>query len=191
MVSGTPHLAHNRGLERRLRQHGRRSGLAVGLTMAAAVAVFVVGTTMIFARLQPLVSDYVSLVTPNAAALARGTAPTPIVATGGLAPASGLVAGARSTPLPSAGPTPTPTPAAFAPDLQVNPAGPAVRLRAEPSTSGGEATIIDTLPPGTALQATERQELDPAQPGVTWLEVRTAAGQQGWMRQIDTVPVAP
>jgi hypothetical protein len=185
MVSGTPHLEHNRGLERRLRQHGRRSGLAVGLTMAAAVAVFIVGTTVIFARLQPLVSDYVSLVTPPP------PAPTPIVATLGSAPEGGRVAAAQATPFPTVAPSPTPTPSVFTPDLQVNPAGPPVRLRAEPSTAGGDATIVDTLAPGTPLQATGRQEPDPAQPGVTWLEVRTSAGQQGWMRQIDTVAVAP
>ena len=184
MVSVTPRLVHNRGLERRLRQHGRRSGLAVGLTMAAAVAVFIVGATVIFARLQPLVSDYVSLVTPPP------PAPTPIVATSGSEPAGGRVAGAQATPFPTAEPSATSTPSAFAPDLQVNPAGPAVRLRAEPSTTGGDATILDTLAPGTPLQATGRQEPDPAQSGVTWLEVRTSAGQQGWMRQIDTAPVS-
>lgn len=68
-----------------------------------------------------------------------------------------------------------------------------MRLRAESSTAGGDATILDTLAPGTPLQATGQQELssDPAHPGVTWLEVRTVAGEQGWIRQIDTVPVAP
>ena len=181
----TAQLARNRGLERRLRQHGRRSGLAVGLAMAATVGVFVVGTAVIFAELQPLVSDYVSLVTP------RPPAPTPIVATGGSAPASGRVAAERATPFPTAGPSPTPTPEAFAPDLLVNPVGTAVRLRAEPSTAGGDATILGTLAPGTPLQATGRQEPDAAQPGVTWLAVRTAAGQAGWIRQIDTVPNTP
>lgn len=185
MASVTSHLGHNRGLERRLRQQGRRSGLAVGLAMAAAVAVFAVGTAVIFARLQPLVSDYVSLVTPPP------PAPTPIVATLGSAPGGGRVAGAQATPVPTAEPAPTPTPSAFTPDLRVNPAGPAVRLRAEPSTAGGNATILDTLAPGTPLEATGRQEANPAQPGVPWLEVETEAGQLGWMRQIDTVAVSP
>jgi hypothetical protein len=155
--------------------------------MAAAVAVFIVGTTVIFARLQPLLGDYISLVTP----VAHAAAPTAIVATGGSALAGGRVAGAQATPSPTPGPSPTPTPSVFTPDLQVNPAGPAVRLRAEPSTAGGEATIVDTLAPGTPMQATGRQQPDRAQPGITWLEVRTAGGQQGWMRQIDTAPAAP
>ncbi len=70
MGSGTLHPAGTRGLARRLRQHGRRSGVTVGLAMVATIAVFIVGTAVIFARLQPLVSDFITEFTPVPAASA-------------------------------------------------------------------------------------------------------------------------
>src|SRR5688500_772923 len=46
------------GLSNRLRQHSRRSGLAVGLSMAAAIAICILSSAWIFGRIEPLVSDF-------------------------------------------------------------------------------------------------------------------------------------
>src|SRR5688500_17429676 len=46
------------GLSNRLRQHSRRSGLAVGLTMAAAIAICILSSAWLFGRIEPYVSDF-------------------------------------------------------------------------------------------------------------------------------------
>jgi hypothetical protein len=183
------------GLNRRLRQHSRRAGLAVGLTMALTIAICIGGFSVIYAQLQPWISDFVSQEPPADEQLSFGVGrrdPTP-------------------TPRPTEEPTddedqdaeeeadeeeapptaqpPTPTPQGFVPNVQSN-SDSAVNLRSEPSAAGGEATIITTLPAATALQTTgERAEAaNPAEDGDFWVQVRTEGGEVGWIREIDTEP---
>src|SRR6476619_1175071 len=46
------------GLTRRLRQQGHRSGLAIGISMALAIAVLIGGFTWIYVQLDPFVRDF-------------------------------------------------------------------------------------------------------------------------------------
>lgn len=95
-------------------------------------------------------------------------------------------------PTPTTPPSPTPTPEAFTPELQSNSAE-SVNLRSEPSTAGGNTTVIIVLPPSTPLRATgDRSPAEnPAQDGDFWVEVETEAGEIGWIREIDTGPFQP
>ncbi|MDP9368581.1 MAG: hypothetical protein M3Q03_09960, partial [Chloroflexota bacterium] len=52
------------GLTNRLRQHSRRAGIMVGLSMALTIAICVGGFTTIYARLAPFTSDFVAANTP-------------------------------------------------------------------------------------------------------------------------------
>lgn len=144
----------------------------------------------IFVRLQPLVSDFVSERPSGPAVVAtRTSAQSGSTATEGDTVRVNLNAG---VPTPTAASiearAPTPPPQAFAPDVQIRAQSVnAVRLRSEPSTAGGDATIVAVLLPGTPLQAIGREAstTNPAQDGTVWIEVQTEAGQRGWIRQID------
>lgn len=178
------------GLTRRLQQQSRRSGLVVGLSMAATIALVIGGFVGIFVRLQPLVSDFVSEQPPRPAVVAtRSAAQGEVGTSGGGAVRVDLNAAVPTrTPAADRASVPTPTPEAFAADIQIRAqSASAVRLRSEPSTTGGDATIVTVLVPGTPLQATGREApaVDPAADGTTWVEVETEAGQRGWIRRID------
>ncbi len=55
----------NPGLSRRLDQHGRRAGIAIGLTMVV-VALLLIGTFVtIYGRLDPVLSDFVAADVPT------------------------------------------------------------------------------------------------------------------------------
>ena len=45
------------GLSNRLRQHSRRSGIAVGLTMAATIALCILTSAYIFGQIEPYVAE--------------------------------------------------------------------------------------------------------------------------------------
>jgi hypothetical protein len=189
-------MATDTGLNRRLRQHSRRAGLAVGLTMALTIAICIGGFAVIYAQLQPWISDFVSQDPPDEGGFfeigRRDPTPTPTPdeeesedgeQEGGAADEE------AAEPDPTEPPEPTPTPEGFVPDLQSN-SNSSVNLRSEPSTAGGDQTIITTLPAATPIQATgERAEADnAAEDGDFWVQVRIESGEVGWIREIDTEP---
>jgi|GEM_PF-2678045 len=91
-----------------------------------------------------------------------------------------------ATPAPTATPTATSTPATR--EVYVN-SDNGLNLRAEPSST---ATLLRTLDPGTQLTAIGSAN-PPDASGIAWQNVRTAAGQSGWVAAqflIDTKPVA-
>jgi hypothetical protein len=189
------------GLNRRLRQHSRRAGLAVGLTMALTIAICIGGFSVLYAQLQPWISDFVSQEPPADEQLSFGVGrrdptptPRPTEESSDEGDAESTDEGnaddeAAADQAPPTAQPPTPTPEGFVPNAQSNSEA-SVNLRSEPSAEGGEETIITTLPAATALQTTgERAEAaNPAEDGDFWVQVRTEDGEVGWIREIDTEP---
>lgn len=180
------------GLDQRLRQRSRRAGLMIGLSMALTIAVCVAGFSVIYAALDDTIGDFVSRDVPTA--VIRETEPpsTSSVAQepeSTEAPANNDLIDPPATT--EAAPTTEPTSAAadgeFDPDyqstFQAN-----LNFRSEPSTAGGESTVIQTLEPGTLLeftgetQASDNAEVDGAD---GWMFFRLEDGTEGWLRAID------
>ncbi len=53
-------MATPRSLSNRLRQHSRRSGFTVGVSMALAIAICIAGFVTIYVQLQPYISDFIT-----------------------------------------------------------------------------------------------------------------------------------
>ena len=183
------------GLSNRLQQHARRAGLNVGVTMALAIAICILGFATIYAQMAPLLSDFVGLDSrsdpvsaPNddegGAVAAAPTQPTPTSLPAGQAPAAPTAAIASAAPTQPSG--------VFAPTHQIT-STQSINFRAEPSASGGDATIITTLPPATALQflGEDAPTEDPAADGDIWMRFRIESGQEGWIREIDVEAYQP
>ena len=174
------------GLSNRLRQHSRRAGLMVGVSMALTIAICVGGFATIYAGLTPFTSDFV--------AQERPPTPTPTAAPAAAAPepagaAEVAIAATEPTPAPAPAeteaPAPTATSEAFQPTHQIVGGGP-VNLRPNPSTVD---PAILALPVGTPLQSLDEEV--PAEDGTSWLRFRTEDGEEGWVRDIDTEPFQP
>lgn len=178
------------GLTRRLRQQSHRSGLAVGLSMALAIAVCFGGFTWLYVQLDPWVRDFAG-VEPAPTATARSSA-------------SNSNQDEEEQPVDEevAEPDPTETPESeeanqpdiepvdnednndFKPDYQVI-ALEAVNLRGGP---GVNFDIVTSLGPGTQLEYMDDREAssNPDADGDTeWLQFQTEDGLEGWIRQID------
>jgi hypothetical protein len=178
------------GLNQRLRQRSRRAGFMIGISMALTIAVCVAGFSFIYAALDDVVGDFISRDVPEP------SVPTEIATEESVAQAP---ADTNDEPEPEAQPTTEPTtepteePAAtsgeFVPDYQTS-SNASLNFRSEPSTAGGEDTIITTLPQETALQyLNEEQASDnPDQDGDRWLYFRIEDGTEGWLREIDVNP---
>lgn len=187
------------GLNRRLRQRSRRAGLMIGISMALTIAVCVASFSILYAALDGFVGDFVSDTGPAAGAPAQ----TPLVQVAAQVTPTQAAAAPVPTQVPAAvGPTEQPvvptvtpveeaTPPAFAPDYQSG--GYSLNLRSEPSADGGDQTVVTVLTPSTPLQYLneERPTANPAQDGTRWLRFRTEAGEEGWLREIDTAPYQP
>jgi len=186
------------GLSNRLRQHSRRSGLMVGLSMAATIAVLVGGFVAIFALTLPWISDFVPLQarertpTPPPAIVAQvepadaGPAPTSVLnaITGNQDEAAAPAVAPEATQPPE----PTETPEAFEPTHAVrNANGESINLRPEPSR---DRPAIVALLPDTPLQYLNEDApttIPDDAPG--WMRFRTEDGDEGWIRQIDAVEI--
>jgi hypothetical protein len=68
-----------------------------------------------------------------------------------------------------------------------------LNLRSEPSAAGGDQTVVTVLPPSTPLQYLNEEQAttNAAQNGDRWMRFRTEAGEEGWLREIDTEPYQP
>jgi hypothetical protein len=171
------------GLSTRLRQQSRRAGLMVGFTMVLAIAICIFGAAGIFAWLSRPFSDLIPVVAP--AAQIQSTA-APAEPTGQrTAPGDdqGIQAQAEPTQPPSAPPTVSPAADEFQATHQIG-AGQSVNFRAGPSTTDA---IIVALPPETPLQyLNEDAPTTNPSDGDRWMRFRTEAGDEGWIREIDT-----
>ncbi len=178
------------GLTRRLRQQSHRSGLAVGITMALAIAVCIGGFTLLYVKLDPWVRDF------------SGSEPAPT------ATARDQASSNNDEDEPTAEPTeedqeePTATTEdengsdgnvsesdnsddndAFDPDYQVT-ALEAVNFRSGPGTSFDPVAQLD---PGTPLQYEDDTEpaTEPENAGTNWMKFTLEDGREGWIRDVD------
>lgn len=177
------------GLSNRLRQHSRRSGLAVGLTMAAAIAICILSSAWIFGRIEPIVSDFTgyeqSTSVPVVAA-ASDDNETPVPDSeeqDDPEPTEAVPATSEPDGEPTVAPATTQTANAFLPTYASNPDF-SVNVRPGPSIDSGEP--VATLDPGTPLQYLDEQTT--GDDGSIWLRVKTQDGTEGWLREVDTVP---
>lgn len=191
------------GLNQRLRQRSRRSGLMIGFSMLLTLVVCVGAFTMIYARLEPVVADFVG----------RGDIelPTPVPTTEPVAQAPEPTAppeeaSAEETTPPTEG-EPTATaeggdnqieqaedPDEFTPDYQVD-SDQSVNLRPGPGVATGDAIIA--LPIASPLmyldeeQATSDPDRDQMEEGQVWMKFRTEDGTEGWIRELDISEYEP
>lgn len=180
------------GLDQRLRQRSRRAGLMIGLSMALTIAVCVAGFSVIYAALDDTIGDFVSRDVPTA--IVRDTEPpaTNSVAQEpqGTEAASneGVIDPPATTAAePTTQPTSTSDDGQFDPDYQSS-FDAQLRFRSEPSTAGGDNTIIQLLDPGTPLEFTGQSQAsdNPAVDGADgWMFFRLEDGTEGWLRAID------
>ena len=176
------------GLSNRLRQHSRRSGFAVGLTMAAAIAICILSSAWFFGRIEPYVSDFVgyeqNTPVPAVAAASEdeetavpddetGQDPEPTVAVQ-VTEASGAE--------PTVASAATGTTSAF---VQTHESNPDFTVNFRPGPSIDSGAPVATLDPGTPLQYLDEQTT--GDDGSIWLRMQTEAGAEGWLREVDTV----
>lgn len=169
------------GLTSRLRQHSRKSGMLVGLSMAVAIAICIMGFIWIYVRVGPIFSDFIP---SNSASLTPVSSLLSGTPTGSATPLEGI---AISSPTPTTSTTPTigATPTAIWQPTHKIIAGETVNFRAGPSTV---SDIVDVLPPGTELQFVGEQQTTS---GVTWMRFQAKDGTEGWVRTVDVDPVVP
>jgi len=183
------------GLNERLKQNNRRSGMMVGVSMALVVGLLIASFTWLFFRLDPFFSDFagrsgVSYASPVARVIVSPRAGTPTATPGGGA----IVAGAIPTAPPPVANTPTPTVLGLAGTARASATpsfrathvvvdyGQQVNLRAGPSAASARMALIA---PGTRLQFLDEQAGE-----LIWMRFQTERGDVGWVRQID-VTAAP
>jgi len=189
-------MATQRSLTNRLRQHSRRSGFAVGVSMAAAIAICIAGFIAIYVQLQPFISDFVSQEPPGeeARVIAR---PDPTEAPADeeeVAPAdepAATEAPEEDVAVEENEPEPTDEPSGFDPDFQLIADGDSVNLRSAPSVESGVVVVIT---PAQALQfldetvVSDNPGRDQLTEGQEWWRFRTEVGEEGFIREIDVEP---
>ena len=192
------------GLNQRLRQRSRRSGLMIGFSMLLTLVVCVGAFTMIYARLEPVVADFVG----------RGgiEAPTPIPTEEPVAQAPEPIAvpeepdeedattDEENADPPADGgdnqiePADDDDPEGFTPDYQIEAGGP-VNLRPGPGVDSGDAIIaLSVATPLMYLdeqQETQDPDRDLMENGQVWMRFRTQDGTEGWIRELDITEYVP
>jgi len=182
----------NSGLTRRLRQQSHRSGLAVGITMALAIAICVGAFTLLYVKLDPWVRDFSgSEPAPTATAAEQASnedeeeqpteepteaddEPTAVPDDSEDNPDSGNVAESDSE---------EDDENAFDPDYQVT-ALEAVNFRSGPGTSFAPVSQVE---PGTPLQYEDETQpaTEPENAGTNWMKFTLEDGREGWIRDVD------
>jgi hypothetical protein len=180
----------NPGLDNRLRQHSRRAGIIIGLSMALTIAMCIGGFAVIYAKIDPFTRDFV-----NAATITPTPPPTKAPKaskSNGNAAADNSNAAAEiqptDTPVP-AQPSPTATSTGFNPDYRVS-SDVRVNLRSGPSV---DTDIVTTLDSGAELQYLNKTQ-DSANPDAdgakNWMNFRDQDGNEGWVRGIDVEKIS-
>lgn len=177
------------GLTNRLRQHSRRSGLVVGLTMAAAIALGILASAWLFGRIEPYVSDFTGYeqrtAVPAVAEASDNETPQSDNANATEPSPTQAPSATESASQPTVAPATTGTAQAFTETHQSNPDF-SVNFRPGPSIDSGDP--VATLDPGTPLQYLDDQTT--GDDGSIWLRMKTEDGTEGWLREVDTVPVS-
>lgn len=152
--------------------------MLVGLSMAVAIAICIVGFIWIYVRVGPIFSDFIPQSSASLTPVVLGGAATPAVSASPTSPIAGL-ATPRATPTISASPTPV-----WEATHEIV-SGETVNFRAGPTT---DSDVVDVLPPGTQLKFIGDQE---STGGVTWMHFQTQDGSIGWVRTVDVRPLVP
>jgi hypothetical protein len=170
------------GLSNRLRQHSRRAGLMVGVTMAVTIAICIGGFAAVYAGLAPILSDLVPM---------QFSAPTRVATR-----AAGEEARVERTPTPAppaaseeatAIPTVESTEPAFSPTHQSN-SDQSINFRSTAGVTGDNSNLLYALPAATPLQFLgERETVS----GEVWMHFRNEDGDEGWIREIDSESYQP
>lgn len=200
------------GLNQRLRQRSRRSGLMIGLSMLLTLMVCVASFTMIYARLEPVVADFVG----------RGDieVPTPIPTQEPVAAAPEPTAppeDAEANPEGEGEEAPPPeetdeeappedggdnqieeiddeNPDGFTPDYQIEAGGP-VNLRPGPGLAYGDAIVAVPVAAPLMFMDEQAETEDPArdqmESGQVWMLFQTEDGTEGWIRELDITEYEP
>ncbi|MBX3069780.1 MAG: SH3 domain-containing protein [Thermomicrobiales bacterium] len=178
------------GLSTRLRQHSRRSGLVVGLTMAATIALCILSSAYVFGKIEPYVAEVTGYDEPTAVPQVASDQNDPQEdpeegdATGN--DASAAESGSNSDETEGSQPTiaeaETDESDAFEVSHRSNPDY-TINFRPGPSVTSGDP--IGSLDPNTPLMYLGEDALDEG--GVIWLKFRTESGTEGWVREVDTV----
>ena len=152
--------------------------MLVGLSMALAIAICIVGFIWIYVRVGPIFSDFIPESSSNL---------TPVVLSGVGTPAGAATPAAQiaivTTPTPTATISASPTAIWEATHKIVS--GETVNFRAGPTTS---SDVVDVLPPGTQIKFVgEQQQTN----GVTWMHFQSQDGTEGWVREVDVTPLVP
>lgn len=184
------------GLNQRLRQRSRRSGLMIGLSMLLTLVVCVGTFTFIYAKLEPIMSDFVGrgdievpTTIPTQPAVAVEAAPTTETATDETPQTPTAVAGGDNQKSEENKNTDK-----FVPDYQVS-AGRPVNLRPGPGVGTGDALIA--VPEAAPLmfldeeKATADPGRDEMETGQVWMKFRTNDGIEGWIRELDVATYRP
>ena len=174
-------------LNRRLDYHARRSGFAIGASMAVTIALLIGVFVLIFAAVNPYLSDFFTTkATPEGTARVIGqVAPSisPTVVVTSTAAAGQAVASPSDQPSGSAGPSAVAGSSGFQADYQTG--NDSVNFRSDAGTDNSQTIAV--LDPGTPLQSTgQQQNLN----GVIWMQFTDDQGQTGWIRQIDVSKVS-
>lgn len=181
------------GLNQRLRQRSRRSGLMIGVSMALTLMLCVAAFTMIYARLEPVVSDFVGqgdIEIPTKVPTEVPPTEAPVAA----APTEEPAAETQPTTAAQASETEPANPDDFTPDYQTA-AGRPVNLRPGPGVDSGDAIVA--VPDASPImfldeeEATTDPERDEMESGQVWMKFRTEDGEEGWIREIDVETYQP
>lgn len=180
----------------------------IGVSIISAIGILVGGFTLIYAMLDPLVSDFVGPLeeptqAPAGDALAARSAPNNSSDTGEAAAPATAPPPTEPAAAPAAAPTAAPTPSptaeatppedAFEPDYRVTAQG-RINFREGPGVRFPAIVAID---PGTEVQSlgesqeTQNPAADLLSPGREWLKFRLEDGREGWIRDIDVAPIDP
>jgi hypothetical protein len=178
------------GLSTRLKQQSRRAGLMVGITMVLAIAICIFGAAGLFAWLSRPFSDLIPIVAPAAQIQATAAPSDPTSrppAETGQQQVEAQAEPTQPAPAPAVA-AESPTADDFKPTHQIG-ASQSVNFRSGPSTTD---PIIVALPPETPLQYLN-EDAPTANPadGDRWMRFRDEAGDEGWIREIDTEQYQP
>jgi hypothetical protein len=159
----------------------------VGITMVLAIAICIFGAAGLFAWLSRPFSDLIPMVAP-AAQVQQAAQPTEPSDQQPVGEEPAIAAPAEPTQPAPAAPTNSPTADDFEPTHQIG-AGQSVNFRSGPSTTD---PIIVALPPDTPLQyLNEDAPTENPSDGDRWMRFRNEAGDEGWIREIDTEAYQP
>ena len=176
------------GLSDRLRQQSRRSGLMVGVSMALTIGICVGVFVASYARVGSALTDFLpadATFVPTVDPAQTQVPAVPAAEDPDLTPPPAGAVPDQGAPGGQAPVEPGATEPAFAATHQITPGSP-INFRSTPGVAGDE-TIISVLDPGTPLRSLgEEQTVG----GAVWMRFEIESGDQGWVREVDTEPVA-